>query len=198
VTSVAGTNGFLDDYYLTTGRFDEAADGYAVGVVLLMVLTGRPRRRRPAVDPVLGPIIGHCEVEDSSEVVSLSDPTAQWPITVAAEMHKVGMALVKRNRERRITLNTALQRLQRLVDDHLGPAPVPEDLEERECMICMSAPRHVRFGCGHSALCGGCVGPFVQRAAPTCLICRQPVTQEGLVVSDAVTREVTFVRIAHS
>ena len=57
MTSVAGTNGFLDDYYLTTGRFDEAADGYAVGVVLLMVLTGRP-----AVDPVLGPIIGHCEV----------------------------------------------------------------------------------------------------------------------------------------
>ena len=189
VTSVAGTNGYLDDYYLTTGRFDEAADGYAVGVVLLVLLTGRP-----AADPMHGPIIGHCEVDDSSEVASLSDPTAQWPSAVAVEVHKVGMDLVKRKRERRITLMTALQRLQRLADDHPAPAPVPEDLVERECMMCMSVPRHVRFGCGHSALCRGCTEPFMQRAAPACLICRQPVTQEGLIVSDAVAREATFVR----
>jgi vacuolar-type H+-ATPase subunit H len=141
VTSVAGTNGYLDENYLGTGRFDESADGYAMGVVMLMLLTGRP-----AVDPIQQPIVGHCDVEDS-EVLSLSDGNAgEWPIAVAAGLHQVGMALVKRNRERRITLNTALQRLQRLVDDHLAPAPVPEDLEERECMICMSAPRHVRFG----------------------------------------------------
>jgi hypothetical protein len=35
-TSIDGTNGYLDDYYLTTGLFDEKADAYAVGVTLLV------------------------------------------------------------------------------------------------------------------------------------------------------------------
>jgi hypothetical protein len=188
-TSIAGTNGYLDDFYHNTGRFDEKADGYAVGVTLLVLLTGRP-----AVDAERGHIIGLCEVDDSNEVALVSDVRAQWPRAVAEEVHKVGMALVKRSRERRITLSTALQRLQQLVDAHPTPEKVQEDLVERECMMCLSAPRHVRFGCGHSALCRGCAEPFMLRAAPICLICRQPVVQEGLIVSDAVAREVTFVR----
>ena len=53
---------------------------------------------------------------------------------------------------------------------------------------------HCKLCSGHSALCRGCVGPFMRREAPICLICRRPATQEGLVVSDAVAREVTFVR----
>ena len=78
---------------------------------------------------------------------------AHWPRAVAEEVHKVGMDLVKRNRAWRITLSTALQRLQQLV--HASPAPAfqPEGVVERQCMICLSAPRHVRFGCGRSALC---------------------------------------------
>jgi hypothetical protein len=65
---------------------------------------------------------------------------------VAQEVHKVGMDLVGRNRERRITLSTALQRLQQLVDANPAPASVPEVVVERECMMCLSALRHVRFG----------------------------------------------------
>ena len=33
-----------------------------------------------------------------------------------------------------------------------------------------------------------------ERATPVCLVCRQRVTQETLIVSDAVASEVTFVR----
>ena len=61
-------------------------------------------------------------------------------------VHKVCMELVGRNRERRITLSTALQRLQQLVDANPAPALEPEVVVERECMMCLSAPRHVRFG----------------------------------------------------
>ena len=155
-------------------------------MTLLVLLTGQP-----AVDAEHGHIIGLCEMDDSSEVALVSDVRAQWPRAVAEEVHKVGMALVKRSRERRMTLSTALQRLQQLVDAYPAQEQVQEGLVERECMMCLSAPRHVRFGCGHSALCRGCAEPFMLWAAPICLICRQPVVQEGLIVSEAVAREVT-------
>ena len=144
-TSIAGTDGYLDEYYQSTGMFDERADAYAVGVTLLVLLTGRR-----AFDSIRGHIIGQCDV-NPSEVASLSDTTAQWPSAVAAEVHAVAMDLVRRNRESRITLSAALQRLEQLVDANQGPTSArartreAEDVE-RECFICMSAPRHVRFG----------------------------------------------------
>jgi hypothetical protein len=103
----------LDDYYLTTGRFDAHTNhapfrSLTVGVTLLVLLSGSA-----AFDPVQGHIIGRCDVDDVSEV---ADERAQWPSAVAQEAHKVRMDLVKRNRARRITLSTALQQLQQLVD----------------------------------------------------------------------------------
>ena len=189
VTSIAGTNGYLDEVYVNYGTFDASADGYAMGVTLLGLLTAKP-----AVDPARGHIIGLCEVDDASELASIVDERAQWPTAVAGEVHKAAMGLVKRNRERRITVSAALERLQALADTHLPRAPAAEDLVERECMMCMMAHRHVRFGCGHSALCRGCVGFFMQSAAPACLICRRRVTEEELIVNDDVAHEDTFVR----
>ena len=107
-------------------------------MTLLVLLSGLA-----AVDPVQGHIIGRCEVDDVSLV---ADERAQWPSAVAQEVHKVGMDLVKRNRALRITLSTALQRLQHLVDANPARALEPEVVMERECMMCLSAPRHVRFG----------------------------------------------------
>ena len=113
-----------------------------MGVTLLVLLTGRP-----AVDPMRGHIIGQCDVEDRArDVPRLSDTTARFPSAVAVEVHAVGMDLVMRSRDRRITLSAALQRLQQLVDAHPAPASAPENLVERDCMVRLSAPRHVRFG----------------------------------------------------
>ncbi len=54
---------YLDDYYLTTGRFDEKAYAFAVGVTLMVLLSGSS-----AVDPVQGHIVGRCDVDDVREV----------------------------------------------------------------------------------------------------------------------------------
>ena len=186
VTSIAGTNGFLDEHYATTGQYDAPADCFAMGVTLLVLLT-----RWPAAHPSQGPIVGRCEVENDEDVMSLGD-AEQWPRAVAIEMHKVAMGLVKRNRIRRITITAARQRLESLVEAHLQPAPA--DALERECILCMSAPRHVRFECGHSAMCRSCVVAFMQRARPVCPHCRRRVTQAGLIVSDDVAREDTFIQ----
>jgi len=140
MTSIAGTNGFMDQYYQTTGKFDESADGYAMGISILVTLTGLP-----AVDPDQGNLDGRCDVRNNAEIVALADVQAQWPQEVAIEVHKVGMALVMRNRAQRISVRQARERLQSLTDAYLPPAPPAHELVERECILCMSAPRHVRF-----------------------------------------------------
>ena len=189
VTSIAGTNGYMDDYYQSTGRFDEAADGYAMGVSILVTLTGWA-----AVDPAQGHIIGRCEVDDIDDVVGLADARVEWEPEVVKTMHKVGMDLVKRNRSRRISVQEALERLQEAVNIYMPPALPTNVIVERECIMCMSAPRHVRFECGHAALCRDCAETFFQRGRPVCPHCRAPVTQAGTEVSDAVANENTFVR----
>ena len=139
MTSIAGTNGYLDEYYVTTGRFDEAADGYAVGVTMLALLKGSG-----AIDPDQGHIIG--QFEDLDDVSVVADTRVQWPREVVNGVHKVGMGLVKRNRAMRISLTAALEQLQQLVNTHISPVSELQDLVERECLMCLSAPRHVRFG----------------------------------------------------
>jgi hypothetical protein len=50
-------------------------------------------------------------------------------------------------------------------------------------------------GCsGHSQLCRGCVRLYLQRPAPTCTLCRAPVSHAGLFEGDDVARQETFVR----
>jgi len=107
------------------------------------------------------------------------------------------MALVKRNRQRRITVQQAKERVQSLADVHLPSAPPEYDIMERECILCMSAPRHVRFACGHSTLCQRCLDPFLRTHQPVCPYCREPVARSGMVQSDAVANEDTFVRPLH-
>jgi len=122
-----------------TSRFDAAADGYAMGVTILATLTGWP-----AVDPVRGELGARCDVRGDA-IVSIADERAEWPRELAIALHAVGMALVERNRDNRVTVREAKERVQTLVDTHLPPAPPQHRIVERECLICMSAPRHVRF-----------------------------------------------------
>ena len=123
-----------------TGRFDAAADGYSMGVTILATLTGWP-----AVDRQLGKLDARCDVRGDARIVSLADVRAEWPQELAIAVHTVGMSLVERNRDNRVTVREAKERVQTLVDTHLPPAPPQHQIVERECIICMSAPRHVRF-----------------------------------------------------
>ena len=127
-------------YNQATGRFDAAADGYAMGVTILATLTGWP-----AVDAVRGKLDARCDVRGDARIISIADERAEWPQELAIALHTVGMALVERNRDNRVTVREAKERLQTLVDTHLPPAPPEHRIVERECIICMSEPRHVRF-----------------------------------------------------
>ena len=77
MTTIAGTNGFMDSFYQSTGKFDASADGYAMGVTLLVLLTGWP-----AVDPGVGHVVDRCDVEEE-EIAARAHERAQWPDAVA-------------------------------------------------------------------------------------------------------------------
>jgi len=192
VVSIAGTDGFMDEYYRQTGRYDAKSDAYSMGVTLLIILTGWP-----VFDPALGDITGRCEVE-GDQVIGIADQRAEWPLEVAREMHKVAMALLKRNRNSRMSVSDARDEIRKLADGHLFTAPAygGRGMEvERDCVVCMSEPRYFRFGeCGHSALCRGCMDTFMLRERPQCPNCRAPVSRQHLIQGADVAREHTFVR----
>ena len=129
VNSIAGTNGYMDVHYQTTGRYDVMCDAYSMGVTVLATLTGWP-----AVDSALGHIVGRREVEES-DVGSIADERAQWLEAVAIELHTIGMGLVKGNRARRMTVPDARAQLQVLVESHLRAADAPDTVES-ECVSC--------------------------------------------------------------
>ena len=52
----------------------------------------------------------------------------------------------------------------------VSPFSAAEPHEERECVICMSEPREVRFSCGHAVCCRGCAESLLalEHPCPTC------------------------------
>jgi hypothetical protein len=192
--NVSGTNGYMEQQYLAQGQFDKLADGYAMGITLLVILT-----RWHAFEPEAGHIHARCLDRGEHEfVVTIAHQRAGWPREVAMEVLGVALDLTKPARGARITVSAARERLQRLADAHpqRAAAPVVEAVE-RECVVCMSAPRQVRFPCGHSQLCRGCADTYMQRRAPTCTMCRARVSREGLIMGDGIALEDTFVPPQH-
>ena len=83
---------------------------------------------------------------------------------------------------RRMPFEKVVTRLEELAEDaNLRPgvsdADVPQmPLRARECVICMAAPRNVRFACGHLTCCTDCTNSLLatenqrlpQNMCPTC------------------------------
>ena len=130
--TLAGTFGFMDPNYMHTGQFDESCDGYALGVTLLMLLTGRREREGRET------LVDFCSGRDA-EV--LADAGCQWPPNVARGMLEVARGLMAQPRRDRISVPDARGRLEELAP----PPPDQGGAMERECIICLDAPRTTRF-----------------------------------------------------
>ena len=69
--------------------------------------------------------------------------------------------------------------------------------EERECVVCLVAPRDTRFGCGHSVCCAHCAAALQAQGArmAVCPVCRvriRTVAERGAHLAQAPT----FVELA--
>ena len=181
LNGVFGTTGFIDPLLSDTQRCSPVTDGYAIGIAMLMCLTGLPaldikaRCRRLLCRP---------DEPAEWEAPGLPDTAAgAWPGRVTRLVAKIISGLVMPQfKEDRLPLAEA----SRLLVDALSTAPVDSrpaaparigpletglDAEQRECVICTCEPREVRFSCGHAVCCRGCAESLLALGHP-CPTCR--------------------------
>jgi len=202
-TIVRGTPGFVDSLVVNGLQHSEATDGFALGVTMLMSLTGRP---------AVGLFVRCHEL-----LRSPAEPQAwrrlldgEWPDHVATEVGRLAHALcMPYFREDRLPLPEALRSLNSLLEarhalgaSEVSSAAAASDAaslaastiganELRCCVICDDAPREVRFRCGHACCCTECAG-LVERSGRQCPICRgatHPLIAAGTHLHDAATFE---------
>jgi len=141
--SRGGGNQDLPFQFSQSGQFSELTDGYAMGVSLLMCLGGRPAI---AVVNHFGAALQDKE-QRRAPAANFTDRTAEWPPHVAKEALKVVRGLMwSRIASRRMVLSQALSKLEHIANSEGVLPGIADDQEEaRSCVICMSAPRSVRF-----------------------------------------------------
>ena len=67
-------------------------------------------------------------------------------------------------------------------------------VEERVCVICLDAPREVRFDCGHATTCEACTAELMEDRNPRCPQCRAAANRRLGMVANAA--DPTFVQPA--
>lgn len=130
----------------------------------------------------------------------------EWPAAVCTILAGIIAGLVMPQfKEDRMPLARALSRLDDALahaDDAAVAASYRQALleqteamnsadEPRECVVCMAAPRSVRFTCGHAVCCESCAFSLL-RAGHPCPTCRGVV--EMLPTSSAVGSQPTYVQ----
>ena len=164
-SDIKGTLGYIDPIYMQTGVFSATCDAYAMGVTMLVVLTGKDAQHAMRTCQGL--------LEDPALASTHADVTADWPSDGAAVRLATVLATVIQGlvcggtQARRMPLHSAVSAIEELADDvRLRPGMTEDDFDvnaeiDRECQICMAAPRCVRFACGarpirHGTLVPGC------------------------------------------
>jgi len=185
--NMVGTMGYIDPLYSQTGKYCQSTDGYALGITVLVALTGKSAS------------VAHDECsemfDDAERAVQFA--AAGFPGSVAVSLARVIKALTySRSASGRKTVPSALQDLEDLCANMQGDEqqeiPVGIAIDEveamvRECVVCMAAPRAVRFGCGHACCCESCA---VLLAGSRCPACRMPI----LRTSSSLAADPTFIQ----
>ena len=195
--NLAGTNGYIDPLYADSGQYSQTTDAYAMGVTLLVALSGRRAlQAKDAADDALE------DLTDGAALQRALDPVAGWPEPAARELLGIVKALTSGQRQqRRMSLSSALEMVERVCGyQGVRPGmaePAADANAPRMCVICMDAPRTTRFRpCGHSQCCEACAALVTRRGggASRCPYCRTPITT--MVTDPNITNEATFVGLS--
>ena len=86
--NLAGTNGYIDPLYADSGQYSQTTDAYAMGVTLLVALSGRRAlQAKDAADDALE------DLTDGAALQRALDPVAGWPEPAARELLGIVKAL---------------------------------------------------------------------------------------------------------
>jgi hypothetical protein len=175
---VQGTAGYLDPLIVNGLQHSTLTDGYAMGITMLVALTGqRAIGLKMTCKALLKHPTSPERWQDPG--VPDAAAGAWPADVVAAMAAMVSSLTIPEDVEERMSLAEALRTLEAIVGDEckweataddeaagahaagrataavsgggvMAPVAEEEEAEEpRECMLCMSSPRSVRFLCGH-------------------------------------------------
>jgi serine/threonine protein kinase len=158
------------------GTYSDLADVYALGVVMLEVLTGLEPSPVGERDDIVTHLDGACSGAPDSMKPYLD---AAWADD-CLESWKVVSLLAVDSLEKKIKRPKAAQVLERLkigCAEALLQGPAEGEQVSAECVVCLGAPSVMAFvPCGHRCLCEACSAVFVQRGQ-LCPLCRCCPTQ---------------------
>ena len=170
-----GTPGYLCPEFMKNGTASLKTDIYALGVVMLEMITGRT-----AVQEGL----------QSLSTMNLSRLVLSTMKTPAALMNPAFLDPHVQNIWPRDNYQTLAQLARECIDTAPSKRPLtPEiisrlqlliDQKHRVCLICMDNPVNARLQCGHCVLCMPCAD-YLQRKGEGCPMCRAEITliQQG-------------------
>jgi len=187
---VQGTAGYLDPLIVNGLQHSVLTDGYAMGITMLVALTGQTAVGLKARCRML---LRNPEQPAKWQPPGVPDAAAgEWPTDVATRLAAASAGLTEEYAEDRVRLAEVLQALEAIVGEvgseahgeEAGPAAEgaaeaaaegaaggvekatgADHEDQRECMLCMSAPRQVRFLCGHSVCCLACLSDIRSTAS---------------------------------
>ena len=177
---------------LQGGEATVLTDAFALGVTVLMTLTGLPsatikqRCRHMLKWPTQPSRWQQPGVPDGE--------AGSWDQAVVTSLAEIIVGLKEEWEEDRMPLSEVLQRLEAMAAatgaDALVAASETTN-EARMCIVCEDAPREVRFACGHATVCKKCLPDILERhrKCPMCNVAfgAQPVAEHGAHVRTAPT-----------
>ena len=173
---------------MESGEATVLTDAFALGVTVLMVLTGLPSasiRQRCR-------LMQKWPTQPSRwQAPGVPDKEAgSWDEAVAIGLAEIVVGVTELWEEDRMPLSEVLGRLEAMAAA-IGADTPAVATESRLCIICEEAPREVRFACGHAIVCKGCLLVVVERhrKCPMCNVAfgAQPVAEHGAHVRIAPT-----------
>ena len=174
---------------LQSGVATELTDAFAFGVTALMVLTGLPTTeiKQRCRHMLKWPAQPH-----KWQPPGVPDAKGgAWGEGVATCLAEVVAGLVAEWAEDRMPLADVLDQLEALATEAgadaaessktaAGVVEEEKEEEERVCIICFSAPREVRFSCGHATCCEVCL-PLVLARRSDCPTCNTPFGEQPVI-----------------
>ena len=176
---------------MQSGEATVLTDAFALGVTVLMSLTGLPSA---SIKQRCRHMFKWPTQPSRWQPPGVPDAEAgSWDQAVVISLAEIVTGLDEKWEEDRMPLSEVLQRLEAMAAATGADALVAatETNEARMCIVCEDAPREVRFACGHATVCKSCLPDILERhrKCPMCNVAfgAQPVAEHGAHVRTAPT-----------